>query len=92
LKIRRSKTKKAKRELREKLKRLKQRLEAKKKKRRKYTSLYIRTANQAKKALQLMPEDVLQRIIYETPFERLHKKIPETVKVYQRIMNEWYSE
>lgn len=91
LKIRRSKTKKAKRDFREKLKRLKQRLEAKKKKRKKYTSLYIRTANQAKKALQFMPEEVLQRIIYETPFERLYKKIPEAVKVYQRMKNEWYN-
>jgi hypothetical protein len=37
-----------------------------------------------------MPTDVLQRIIYETPFERLQNKIPEAVKVYKKMIYEWY--
>jgi hypothetical protein len=90
-KIRKSKSKKDKKRLREKMRKLKERLETKRKKRRFYFSLYRKTVNQIKIALEFMPVYVLQRIIYETPFERLHKKIPESVKVYKRINYEWYN-
>ena len=92
MKLRRAKTKKSKKHLREKLNSLKERLESKKKTRRKYVSLYTKTVNQAKKAVQYMPIEVLQRIIYETPFERLHRKIPEAVKIYLKMKSKWYSE
>jgi hypothetical protein len=91
-KIRKSKTKKAKRELKEKLSRLKQRLDAKRKKRRQYISLHIKTVNQARKALLFMPLEVLQTIIGETPYQRLHRKIPEAAKVYKKMKYEWYNE
>jgi hypothetical protein len=91
IKIRKSKSKREKKLLRKKLVNLKERLDKKKTKRRLYFSLYRRTTNQVKIALEIMPLYVLQRIIYETPFERLHKKIPEAVKVFKRIKYEWYN-
>ncbi len=60
--------------------------------RKKYLSLYRKTVNQVKKALKVMPVGVLQRIIYEVPFKRLHKKIPETVKVYRKMRYKWYKQ
>ncbi len=90
IKIRKSKSKREKKQLKEKLGRLKERLELKKKRKRYYFSLYRKTANQVKKAVEVMPIYVLQRIIYETPFERLHKKIPETVNTYKKMRYEWY--
>jgi len=89
-KIRKSKNKRKRKELSKKLKKLKGRLEEKKKKRRMYFSLYHKIVNQIKKALKIMPVEVLQRIIYETPYKRLYKKIPETVRVYRRMKYEWY--
>jgi hypothetical protein len=90
-KIRRTKSKKERRQLSKKLRKSKERLELKKRKKRMYFGLYRKTVNQIKVALEIMPNEVLQRIIYETPFERLHKKIPETVKVYRRMIYEWYN-
>ncbi|MFH1473261.1 MAG: hypothetical protein ABIE55_00005 [Candidatus Aenigmatarchaeota archaeon] len=88
--MRRTKIKKEKMELRKKLNRLKDILDSKKRKRKIYLNLYRKTVREVKKALEIMPTDVLQRIIYETPFERLQKKIPETVRVYKRMKYEWY--
>jgi uncharacterized circularly permuted ATP-grasp superfamily protein len=90
-KIRKSKSKIERKNLSGKLKKLKQRLEQKKRLKKKYLGLYLKVVNQTKKALESMPIGVLQRIIYETPFERLTKKIPESVKVYRRMLNEWYN-
>lgn len=89
-KIRKSKSKRKRKELSKKLKRLKERLKQKKKKKRIYLSSYLKTVNQVKKILKIMPIEVLQRIIYETPYERLYKKVPETVRVYRRMKYEWY--
>jgi len=90
-KIRKAKSKKSKASLYNKLIMLKIRLEQKKKKRKKYLSLHLKTVNQVKKALVFMPVGVLQRIICETNYERLHKKIPETVRVYMKMRYEWYN-
>jgi len=89
-KIKKSKSKREKKRLRERLNKLKQRLELKKKKKSLFFSLYRKNINQVKKALVVMSTDVLQRIIYETPFERLYKKIPDSVKAFKRIRYEWY--
>ena len=89
-KIRKSKSKRERKELSKKLKKLKERFEQKKNKKKVYLNLYHKNLNQVKKALKVMPFEVLQRIIYETPYERLHKKIPEAIKVYGRMRYEWY--
>lgn len=91
-KIRKSKNKRYRKGLSKKLRKLKERLEQKRKRKKIFISFYIKTVNQIKKALKVMPLEVLQRIIYETPFERLYKKIPETVKVYRRMKYEWYNQ
>lgn len=91
LKIRRCKKKREKKKLKEKLKSLKERLETKKDKKRFYFSLYRKNTNQIKKALEIVPIDVLQTIIFETHYERLYKKIPEAVIVYRKIKNDWYN-
>jgi len=88
--IRKSKSKNKRKRLSKKLKKLKERLGQKKKKRKFHWSIYRKTTNQIRKALKEMPIEVLQRIVYETPYERLYKKIPETVKVYKRMRYEWY--
>ena len=90
VKVRKAKSKKEKKKLNNNLDKLKRRLELKKIRRRHYFSLYRKTVNQVKKAVEVMPIFVLQRIVYETPFERLYKKIPETVTVYKRMKNDWY--
>lgn len=89
--IMRSKTKKDKRVLKIKLERLKKRLEHKKKKRKTYMSYFVRTVNQIKKALDIMPIEVIHTIIYETPYERLCKKMPAAVKAYLKMKSEWYN-
>jgi len=89
-KIRKSKSKRERRELSRKLKKLKERFEQKKKKKRMYLSSYLKIVNQTKKALKIMPIKVLQRIIFETSYQKLHKKIPESVKIYRRMKYEWY--
>ena len=88
---RRAKTKKEKRILNTKLEKLKERLEQKRRKKRMYICYFVRTVNQIKKALEVMPIEMLHRIIYETPYERLCKKIPEAVKVYLKMKYEWYN-
>ena len=90
LRIRKCKKKREKEQLRERLTSLKQRLERKKDKKRFYYSLYRKNVNQIKKALEAIPTSVLQTIIFETYYERLYKKIPEAVKEYNKIKNEWY--
>lgn len=90
IEIRKSKSKRERKQLSIKLRKLKERLELKNSKKRLYFSLYRKTANQIKRAIEVIPIYVLQRIVYETPFERLHKKIPDTVKAYKRIKYEWY--
>jgi len=88
---RKAKTKKEKRLLNKKLENLKKRLEIKKRRKRMYMSYFIRTVNQIKKALEVMPLEAVHRIIYETPYERLCRKIPEAVKVYLKMRYEWYN-
>lgn len=83
--IRRSRNKKTRKQLSKKLNKLKGRLEQKRRKKRLYFGLYRKNVNQIKKALEVIPVVVLQRIIYETPYERLYRKIPETVKIYKKI-------
>jgi len=91
IKIKRTKNKRTKTRLRKRLNKLKERLEKKKERRKIYFSLYRKTTNQVKKALRIMPIEVLQRIVYETPYERLYKKIPESVRVYKKMLYEWYN-
>lgn len=88
---RKAKTKKERRILADKLEKLKKRLEQKKRKKKMYMSYFIRTVNQIKKALEVMPLEMLHRIIYETPYERLCRKIPDAVRVYLKMKYEWYN-
>jgi len=89
-KIRKSKSEINREKLGKKLEKLKERLEIKKKKRNIYLSLYRKTVNQVKNALRTIPVEVLHTVIYEIPFGRLYKKIPETVKTYKKMKYKWY--
>jgi hypothetical protein len=89
-KRRRAKTKKEKGELTRRLMSLRLRLRRKRGRIRAVMSLHRRTVNQVKKAVDAMPVSVLRRVIYETPYERLHRKIPQAVMEYRRMRYEWY--
>ena len=91
IKIKKCKKKREKKQLKIKLNSLKKRLEVKKKKRREIIRIQIKTLNQVRKALEVMPVEVLQRVICETRYPLLYKKIPEAVKVYLKIKSQWYN-
>jgi hypothetical protein len=88
--LRKARTKKEKRLLSGKLTGLKGRLGWKRRVKARHMGVYRRTVNQVKKALEVMPADVLRGVIYETPYERLHRKMPDAVKAYKRMRYEWY--
>ncbi|MBN2202874.1 MAG: hypothetical protein JW700_01670 [Candidatus Aenigmarchaeota archaeon] len=88
-KIRASKNKREKKILRQSLEKLKKQLETKKAKKKHYFGMYRKISNQIKIALQIMPLEAVQRIIFETPFERLQKKLPESVTIYKKMLYLW---
>ena len=88
--IGKTKVKYKKEQMKLKLKKLNQLLEKKKLRKKYYTNSYKRIKNQIRIALEVMPIEVLHRIIYETPYERLQTKIPEAVKTYRWMKYQQY--
>jgi hypothetical protein len=90
LRLRKYKTKRRKKELKKKLKSLKKRLEKKKETKTAHFTIYRKNTNQIKKALDAIPLDVLHNVIFHSRYDTLYKKIPETVKIYRKMKNQYY--